>query len=301
MSQYAFFLGCIMPNRYPGVESSTRHVLKRFGIQLVDIQGASCCPAPGVFGSFDMDTWATLAARNLCLAEDQGRNITLCCNGCYATLQEANHLLKSNNVLRKKVNAHLAGVHKQFRGLIEVKHVIEVLYDDVGVDRIIRAVKRPLQNIAVAAHYGCHFLKPSEVRQHGNPENPTILDELIEATMARSINYRDKNMCCGAGGGVRARNLDVSLDMTREKLVNMKNAGVDCIVTPCIFCHLQFDKGQMDIKESFNEEFSLPVLFYTQLLGLALGISVEKLGITQHSIQSGNLMDKIINITEFLE
>lgn len=297
MSRYAFFLGCIMPNRYPGVESATRNVLKRFGVDLVDMRGASCCPAPGVFGSFDLDTWATLAARNLCIAEDQRNNVTLCCNGCYATLQEANHLLKSNNALRNKVNTHLAEVDKQFKGLIEVRHVMEVLYDDIGVGKIGKAVKTPLRSIAVAAHYGCHFLKPSEIRQHGNPENPKILDELIEVTGSRSINYKDKNMCCGAGGGVRARNIDVSLDMTREKLVNMKNAGADCIVTPCIFCHLQFDKGQADIKERLNEEFNLPVLFYTQFLGLALGMSTQKLGITHHSIQSPHLIDKIRGIT----
>ncbi len=286
MNEYAFFLGCIMPNRYPGIEFATRLVLKEFGINLIDMEGSSCCPAPGVVGSFDLKTWATLAARNLCIAEDLGCNITLCCNGCYATLQEANHLLKSNDDLRNLVNGQLASVGREYKGKIDVKHVIELLYDEVGIDNISKAIKKPLGSVKVATHYGCHFLKPSDIRKHGSAEKPRMLDEIVEATGAQSVEYKDKMMCCGAGGGVRTANLDISLSMTKEKLDNMNDADADIVVTPCIFCHLQFDRGQRELMEEKMIRKPLPVAFITQLIDLAIGTPLKKLGIYRDKIHS---------------
>jgi len=293
MKQYVFFLGCIMPNRYPGIESATRRTLKEFGVELLDMDGASCCPAPGVFGSFDLKTWAVLAARNLCIAEELGRDITLCCNGCYATLQEANHLLKTNKELLEEVNKQLASIDKEFKGKINVRHVMEIFHGDIGLESISKSIKRPLKGINIAVHDGCHFLKPREVREHGSSERPKILDELVEATGAKSVEYKDKMMCCGAGGAVRSGHLDTSLDMTREKLANMIAVNADSVVSPCAFCHLQFDRGQAEIKSHWNIEFNLPVLFYTQLLGLAMGLDAESLGLRNQSVPPDKILKKL--------
>jgi heterodisulfide reductase subunit B len=116
MKNYAFFLGCITPNRYPGIEVATKKVLEAFDIKMLDVEGASCCPAPGVFGSFDLETWAIIAARNITIAEGMKADIATTCNGCYATLQEANHLLKHDEKLMERVNKSLESVGRQHTG-----------------------------------------------------------------------------------------------------------------------------------------------------------------------------------------
>ena len=266
-----------------------------FSIELLEMKGASCCPAPGVIGSFDLWTWAVVAARNITIAEKIEADITLTCNGCYATLQEANHLLKHNADLRSRVNEVLAKVGREFKGTIEVKHIIEVLRDDIGFNRIESEIKRPLKGINVAVHYGCHFLKPSEIRQQGTSERPTVLDDLVRIMGAQSVEYQDKLMCCGAGGGVLAAKPDIALDITKEKVEKIRKAGADCIITPCAFCHLQFDRGISQLMEQ-DKKYELPVLFITQLMGLALGIEPVELGIGENVSPVKTLLNKLPNL-----
>lgn len=291
---YAYFLGCLTPNRYPGIEYATIESFKRLGVKLVDLKGASCCPAPGVFGSFDLETWATIAARNLLLAELQGNKVTMTCNGCYGSLQETNHLLHEKPLLKARVNKTLKEVTGyEYQGTVQVKHTIEVLRDDIGFDKVRDAVVRPLTGIKVAVHYGCHFLKPSKVRVQGSTERPRVLDDLIEAIGAESVSYKDKNMCCGAGGGVRAQFKDVALDFTSEKLQNMLAAGADVLTTPCAFCHFQFDMGQQELNKACGTNFNLPVVFYTQLLAIALGISPLNIGLESHNTPVEPFLEKL--------
>jgi heterodisulfide reductase subunit B len=293
MKNYVYFLGCITPNRYPGIEVATKKSLSEFDINLLDFKGASCCPAPGVFGSFDLWTWLVVAARNIAIAEEMNSDITTTCNGCYATLQEANHLLKHNANLKSQVNELLSKVGKRYQGSLNVKHAIEVISDDIGLEQIGKKVTRPLKGLKVAVHYGCHFLKPSETRMHGSAERPRVLDDLVKALGAESVEYRDKPMCCGAGGGVRSANLEIALDMTAEKIDNMLDAGADCLMTPCAFCHLQFDRGQVELNEKYGRKYQLPVVFMTQLLGLALGMDARALGLYDNSISSESLLNKV--------
>ena len=132
--KYAFYLGCIVPNRYPNIEKATRVTLPRLGIELDELEGASCCPAPGVIKSFDRLTWLLLSARNLCIAEEMGLDILTLCNGCYATLKEANTILTGNEKEKRKINEMLSTIGRKFNGSIKVKHVGEVLYREVGLD-----------------------------------------------------------------------------------------------------------------------------------------------------------------------
>ncbi len=292
--KYAYFLGCLTPNRYPGIEYTTIEVFRRLGVEIVELKGASCCPAPGVFGSFDLFTWATIATRNLLIAERQGNNITMTCNGCYGSLQEANHLLHEKPELKERVNKILKeATGYEYQGTVEVKHTIEVLRDDIGFDKIRDAVVRPLTGIKVAIHYGCHFLKPSKVRKQGSSERPRVLDDLMEAIGAESVMYKDRNMCCGAGGGVRAQFKDVALDFTAEKIQNMLDASADVLTTPCAFCHFQFDVGQQELNKARGTNFNLPVVFYTQLIGLALGMSPLEMGLETHQTPVQSFFDKL--------
>ena len=288
--EIAYFLGCIMNNRYPGVEKATRKLFEALDIDLVDMEGASCCPAPGVFGSFDEETWATIAARNLTIAEDMGADIMTECNGCFGSLFECNHILKENDEKREKINANLAEIGREFKGTTNVKHFAQILRDDVGFEKLASLIEKPL-DLNVAVHYGCHFLKPTETI---GIENPSILDDLVEITGAKSVDYKDKMMCCGAGGGLRARDLDVTASFTKEKLDHMTEAGVDAIVNVCPFCHMQFDQGQVEVNERYGTDFALPVFHLAQLFGLAMGLSAEDLTFDAQKIDATPAITKAL-------
>jgi heterodisulfide reductase subunit B len=289
--EYAYFLGCITPNRYPGIEAATKKIFKEFGIETREMEGASCCPAPGVFGSFDMYTWLPIAARNLAIAEEMGLEIYVTCNGCYGSLQEADHLLKEHPKLKEKVNEILGKAGREYKGTTNVHHSIVVLHDDIGLDRLKEKVTKPMKDVNVAIHYGCHFLKPSEVRGHGSAETPNVLEDIVKAIGAKETVYKDKLMCCGAGGGVRTADTPTALEWTRQKLVSMIEEGADCVIHPCAFCHLQLDRGQYEINKAFGTSFDLPVLYALQLVGLAMGMSVQELGLDQ---QTTKMSEKLL-------
>ncbi|MCL2142752.1 MAG: CoB--CoM heterodisulfide reductase subunit B [Methanomassiliicoccaceae archaeon] len=275
MAKYAFFLGCIAPLRYPGIERSTRDVCKALGVELVDLKDASCCPAPGVIKSFSKDTWLAAAARNLALAEKEGLDILTICNGCYGSLFDAAHELHEDKKLLDSVNKILAEIGLKYSGGTKVRHFAEVLYKDVGVDKIKEAVKKPLDYKA-AAFYGCHFLKPSGIKKLDDPENPKMLDELIAAVGAESMPRKQKMMCCGAGGGLRSQFGENAMQLTRANLENIKEGGASMIIDVCPFCHLQFDAGQKD------SGFNFPVLHLSQLYGIAMGMDAKDLGLNAH-------------------
>ena len=277
MTKYAFFLGCIAPLRYPGIEKSTREVFKALGVELVDMEGANCCPAPGVIKSFSRATWLAAAARNLALAEKAGLDVVTICNGCYGSLFDAAHELHENKDMLDEVNKVLAEIGLKYSGETKVKHFAEVLYKDVGIEKIKKTVKKPAE-YNVAAFYGCHFLKPSKLKQLDDSENPKILDELIEAVGAKSMLRKSKTkpMCCGAGGGLRSQFGDTAVKFTRANLEIMKNGGAEMIVDVCPFCHLQFDASQK------GSEYSFPVLHLSQLYGLAMGMDAKDLGLEAH-------------------
>jgi heterodisulfide reductase subunit B len=278
--EIAFFTGCIAALRYPGIESSTREVLKRLDVKLADFNNASCCPAPGVTRSFDLNTWVALAGRNIALAERQGLDILTICNGCYGSLFESAHLMSERPDLLRNVNEMLAEMNLTVTPHgVEVRHIAEFLAKDVGDAAIKRSFKKEL-DLDVAVHYGCHFLKPSKIKQLDDPERPTMVDKLVEYTGARSIEYKDKELCCGAGGGVRARYPETAMQMTKSKLEVLKEAEVDAIVNVCPFCHLQYDRGQEEIGNGFN----IPVLNLAQLYGMAMDIEPRLLGFESHSV-----------------
>ncbi|MFX0038867.1 MAG: CoB--CoM heterodisulfide reductase subunit B [Promethearchaeota archaeon] len=304
--KYSLFLGCVIPNRYPFIESATKKVFQKLGVDFIEMEGASCCPAPGVFRGFDVDSWLIIGARNITIAEQNNYDIATMCNGCYGSLLEVNHQLNTDAKKREMVNSHLAKVNREYKGSVKVKHIIEVLYKDIGLENISNRVKYGRKNkldLNVAVHYGCHILKPAEIRPWGNEsESPRFLDELVEITGCKSLDYLDKNRCCGAAGAVRSAFKEISLDFTREKLLNMRAAGAEAIITVCPFCHLQFDLGQIEInsifKDTIETPFNIPVIYYTQLLGLALGMSPEEVGLVKSKQLSG--VPPFISVEPFL-
>ncbi len=301
--RYGFFLGCVIPNRYPMIEASIRNVFDYLGAEILDLPGASCCPAPGVFRAFHIPTWLVIAARNISIAEELGVNPITGCNGCYGTLRDAWYELEHDYDKKKEVNEYLAKIGRTYKGNLEPKHVIQAFYLDMGLDYLKDFVKLKFSDLKVAVHYGCHIVKPSEKRPwNGEYEAPRFLDEIVEITGAKSIDYKDKYMCCGAGGAVRTAVKEVAADFTREKLVNMRDAGVDIIINCCPFCHLQLDLGQVEVNNIYadiiGEPFNIPVIYITQLLGVAFGMDPNLLGlIKNHELQG---VSPFISVDPFL-
>jgi len=299
--KFAFYLGCIAPNRYPGSEAASIKAMKKLGVELVPLKGASCCPAPGAFGSIDLNVFYAMAARNLVLAEQMKMDIALLCNGCYKSIWEVNHKLKHNQDLKDGVNEVLKEIDMEYKGTINVYHTAELLYDDkiIGVDKIRDSVTNPLTGARIAVHYGCHLIKPRKDREFPreemmSTERPTWMEELVAALGATPVEYRNKMQCCGAGGGVRGYDIVHSLDITNEKLINLKEVRVDALTDICPFCQLQFDRGQIEIKEKFGVSYDLPVLHFAELLGLAQGMSPQDLALDLHAISCEPFLQKVL-------
>ena len=289
--RYSIFLGCVIPNRLPQIEAATRLVAPKLGIELVEMEGASCCPAPGVIKSFDLETWLAITARNIALSEENGLDIIVLCNGCYGTLI-AGYAELQDPETRKRVNKILKGTGHQVKGTAKAKHLVEVLYNEIGKDAIEETVINPI-DARFAIHVGCHLLKPADIRPWGIVEDFTLVDELVEMVGGTTVDYKLKDMCCGAGGGLRSAELEVSLDMVREKLQAIQDAKVDALINVCNFCHLQFDFGQMQVNKQFGTDFQIPVLYYTQLLGLAQGFTPKQMGLDKHIIPTDSFLEKI--------
>jgi heterodisulfide reductase subunit B len=288
MTRFAFFVGCTIPYRIPFVETSIRRTLPEFGIELIDLPFA-CCPDPGGVQAFDIIAWHTLAARNLCLAEEQELNIITACSGCFETLKMTNVKLKNDSQLKEKVNKYLSEVGREFKGTIEVKHFAQVLYEDIGIDKIAAKVKKPLTGLKVATHYGCHFLKPPEILQIDNPERPQKLDELVEALGAQSVPYLNQLSCCGAG--TRSTDQDTAIAMAHEKIVGAEMAGADALVTVCPTCFIQYDVGQRLMAKQF-EKTNIPVFVFPELLALSMEIDLST-GFKMHTIKVAPILEKI--------
>ena len=290
MVKYALFLGCTIPARQPSYEVSARKSLEKLGVELVDLDNMTCCAPPPV-ESVATETGLAIAAYNVSLAEEADLSIVTLCSGCFQSLAKANSLLKKEAHMREKVNGILSKVGKEFKGTHEVKHYLQVLKEDVGIDRLKKEISKPLNGLKVASFYGCHLLRPSSLLHFDDAETPRILDDLVEALGAKSIDYENKLKCCG--GLLRGYSDDLALQLGRDKVVNVTKAGCDCVVTVCPFCFVALDIGQLQIKSKFNENYDLPVLHYAELLSLALGIPPEELALTSHKIKVDSVLSKL--------
>ena len=273
MKPFAFFPGCLIPARHPAMEFAIRSTLSKLGLEIVDLEGASCCPDPIYFKSKDKVAWLTVAARNLTLAEDLGLDIFTNCSGCTATLSEARHLLQ-DEALRDQVNRRLARIGRRYRGTAKVRHIATLVRDEVGYDRVRESVTRPLAELKVAIHYGCHLLKPSAIMQVDNPDNPQVMERLVEALGATPVRHRNWYLCCGKA----CQNEDIPSNMMHDLLATVHEEEADVLGMICPTCFGQFDHGQMKVAKQFNEDFHTPPIYYFQLLAFAQGLAYDELG-----------------------
>jgi len=280
MMEFALFLGCTIPARLNQYESSSRAVLKKLGVRLVDIREFNCCGYP--LRNIDFKVFILSSARNLALAEKKNLNVMTLCKCCYGSLKKADYLMKENDSLKKEINATLEKEGLRYEGRIEVKHLLSVLHQEIGIESIKGKMSMTFHGLRIATHYGCHALRPSQVVEFDNPVAPTLFDQLVEVTGAESIEWTMKLECCGAP--LWGINDKLSMDLTLKKLTDGKKSGADYVCAACPYCHIQFDKVQKMILAQRNANHPLPSILYTQLLGLTMGIDKRALGLEMNEI-----------------
>jgi heterodisulfide reductase subunit B len=217
-----------------------------------------------------------------------GINIVTVCNGCTENLTKTIMELRGDSKLREEVNVILASTGRKFQGTSEVKHYVRMLKEDVGLDKIRSLVKTPFKNIKVGAHYGCHLLRPSEVMNFEDPNNPKILDDLINVTGAESIDYLNKTECCA--GPVMGIRESVTWSVGLDKVETIKTQG-DVMVTCCPFCYLTFERCQFMTEKQPN----LPVIHIPQLIGLSMGLSPEDVGLSGNKVDSSTVIERRVS------
>jgi heterodisulfide reductase subunit B len=269
-----YFPGCKLDYHLPAYDRATRAVLDHLSIDLVDRE-MNCCGDPVRHQSFVAFVYS--AARNLALAEAEGLAIMTPCKCCFGSYQHARHWLRRKPALRKQINARLAedGLHWEDRS--EVFHLLSLLHRQVGTSTLKVRVRNPLTGVRVAAHYGCHALRPAEITGFDNPTAPRIFEALVAATGATPVPWSRRTECCGHP--LWKQNPRISLALMEKKLVSAREAGADCLCSACTHCQLQFDFVRRQHPEADPTEGKLSAIVFPQLLGLAMGLPPDRLGL----------------------
>ncbi len=267
--KYAHFLGCVMPAKMPWAESAIMKTLPRLGIDLTYLEKSTCCPRAGVWISVDKRVWLALASYNLLQAEQEGRDVMVSCNGCYVTLYEANKLLREDPKALAEVNEYLAAAGKKFDANIRVRHLLEVLYEDVGIERIRKEGKK--LNIRVAIHPGCHM------RIFEDGRLVRYFTEIIEALGVEIVPYGMERMCCGLQANLADRDF-ATYDRAKRKFDAIQGTDVDALVIVCSGCYDQFERAIATLRKKDEYNFDIPVIHLAELLAVSCGLKPDDFG-----------------------
>lgn len=278
--KFSLFIGCTIPRRVQQYELSARAIFKKLDIHVEDIREFNCCGYP--MRNIDFRAFVLFSARNLALAEKQGLNLMTLCKCCFGSLKKADYLMKNDVTLRNETNSILSREGLEYKGTLDVKHFLSVLFHDIGTSTLKERVTRSFKDLKIATHYGCHALRPSDIMQFDNPVSPVLFDQLVEVTGAKSVDWPLKLECCGAP--LMGINNELSMDLTERKLTNGKESGADYLCVGCPWCQVQFDTVQEMVTSLRGTNHHLPSVLYPQLLGLVLGIKGEDLGIDMNQM-----------------
>ena len=288
--EYKMFQGCVIGNRIPFIEASARKVFDKLGIKTSDAAFA-CCPDPVGFNSTDHESWLAMGARNLTIAEAEGKNIISLCNGCFQTLKLVNEELKHDDHEREHINKILKSVGKEFKGTIDVKHFVEVLHEaGVTTEKIKENLKKDLSDLKVACHTGCHYNRPSEKVQTDDPMKPVKLREIVAAAGAIPVDYEEEMLCCGTGVGNTEE--EPAMQILSNKLTSAMNAGAEAIIVNCPACFQQLDNNQKKAEKLGDKTYGIPILYVTELLALAFGEDPKDLGLNFHRTRLTSFLEK---------
>lgn len=290
MKHYNYFPGCSAESTGLGLGLSTEAIAGPLDIELVELEDWNCCGSTP-YGSLEGEESIAVAARNLALAEKSGFDLVTPCSSCYVTLAGANRHLQEHPKLRSQVNEALAVAGLEYKGGLRVRHLVDVLHNDVTPEFIADKVKNRLDGLKVAPYYGCQLVRP----RYGldDTEFPHTLDGLVTCLGAETVDFPMKARCCG--GSLTISEEKNVLELTRKILQSAVDNGAQCLVTPCPLCQTNLDAYQGRINSRFKTGYDIPVLFITQLTGLALGIEARALGMNTNIVSPDEVLDYIQN------
>lgn len=286
--KYAYYPGCSSESSARDQHSSSVAVAKALGIEFTEIDGWSCCGAtPGHQANRLLAS--SLPAANLVLAQDMGLDIVVNCAACYSRLKMANYEVINHPEMRKKVGDALG---RDYDGSVKVRHLMEVLLEDYGLDSLKTLLTHSLEGIKIASYYGCLLVRPAEVTKFDDPENPTSMDNIVSALGGESLDWPSKTECCGNSLSLTTKsNIVVSLS---DSIIGMaKAAGAECIAVACPLCQVNLDLRQIDIKRQTGKQHNMPILYITQLIGLCLGLSHEALGLNKLVVSPSKIINSV--------
>jgi len=292
---YTYYPGCSAEATAVGLGLSVQAIAKPLDMELIELEGWTCCGSTP-YGSLDELESICVAARNLALAEKTGLDLVTPCSSCFITLYQADIKLKDHPQLMAQINEALAVVNLEYHGNVQIRHLTEVLVNDITPEVITTKVKRPLHGLKVAPYYGCQLVRPDY--GFDDPESPQSLDRLVECLGAEAVPFPLKNRCCG--GSLIIPEEDLALGLIRKLLDNALENGAQCIVTPCPLCQTNLDAYQSRVNSKFKTHYNLPVLFITQLIGLALGVDPKSLGLNTNIVSPSDMLDYIYNYINYI-
>ncbi len=290
MKEFAVFWGCTIPARFPFIEKSTRLVFEDLSARITELDGHTCCPEGTLVKANDPGAFFTAAARNLAIVEQAGLDVVTPCNGCYSTFKECQSHLKTHWREREAINERLATEDLHYSGDLQVVHFAEWLVDQMGAALVASKAVKPFWGMNIAVHYGCHLLRPQPAVKWDDPLHPTKVESMVAALGARVVDYPTKMQCCG-GYLDRVGQRETSLAFNRRKLNDLQAHDVDALVVVCPSCFQQFDLNQAAMQRA-NEQVNVPVIYLSELVGLAYGHSPEVLGMDMHRVSVQPFLEK---------
>jgi len=275
MKKIAFYPGCIMQTEQYAYELSLREILPKFDIDLVDLKGFSCCGEP--LKNVNQMLTLSLAARNIALAEKEDLDLFVPCPMCHLAMTECKHILNNDQEMKDRINTFLKDENLNYHGTTTLISILDIFHDVIGLKKLKETIKKPLTDLRFAAHYGCHLIRPQEIGRPDDAEHPQKIEQILTILGITPEEYPEKLDCCGAL--LNANLPESALTKTGQKLQKIQDYGFDGFVDVCPWCHRQYDARQNKAGETVATKLNVPVFYLTQLIGLALGLDEEKLGL----------------------